>query len=124
MKQYIVGKLVNGEKFEKKIDSNLRWFFLWDNQLQTVDLTPLEKCPKLRWLYLSNNQLQTVDLTPLKEFMEKGQLDVEIDSHVKKLNLEPETEIEQEQKIGDADSQVKKAFREQEQVTEQKKYKN
>lgn len=53
--------------------------------------------------------------------MEKGQLDVEIDSHVKKLNLEPETEIEQEQKIGDADSQVKKAFREQEQMTEQKR---
>ncbi|UJG44083.1 MAG: hypothetical protein K9W46_02620 [Candidatus Heimdallarchaeum endolithica] len=65
--------------------------------------------------------MQRVDLTPLKELMEKGQLDVEIDSHVKKLNLEPETEIEQEQKIGDADSQVKKAFREQEQMTEQKR---
>ncbi len=37
-----------------------------ENDLEAIDITPLEKCPELRELYLHKNLIENIDLEPLK----------------------------------------------------------
>jgi len=45
--------------------SNLQSLYLYENQLQSIDLSPLSVCTNLQKLSLDSNQLQTINLTPL-----------------------------------------------------------
>lgn len=65
-KLVITGKKENGEAFQREIAEDIQTLDLSESQLSSIDLSPLQNCPKLQWLFLSMNQLASVDLSPLK----------------------------------------------------------
>ncbi|MBD3189770.1 MAG: leucine-rich repeat protein [Candidatus Heimdallarchaeota archaeon] len=65
-KLVITGKKENGEAFRREIAKDIQALDLSERQLSSIDLSPLQNCPKLQWLFLSMNQLTSVDLSPLK----------------------------------------------------------
>ncbi|MBD3189116.1 MAG: hypothetical protein GF308_00650 [Candidatus Heimdallarchaeota archaeon] len=66
----IEGTKKNGETFRKEVKKEIEMLSLSYNQLSSVDLAPLAKCPELQRLSLSSNQLLSVNLSPLVQCQE------------------------------------------------------
>ena len=68
--------------------TTLEYLCLVDNNLTSIDLSPLASCVNLRWLYLSGNQLTSIDLSPLASCTNLRSLEF-FDNQLTSIDLSP-----------------------------------